>query len=504
MDIIPKFEPQLLPVDISRMTQDDFKVFGATQQTGDIDILLEWYWGTRLLPALKPLWYLPHPNKFILGSYGSGKTTNMAEMAFASLISNTNFKFVNLAPVGRQAKLMYYKFMEYYRDNDRLAHLIVNTREAPYPEIHFWNGSQAEFVTAKPEYIEHIMGNEFDHINLDEAALTPGLAQAIGNLRTRLRGVRPRINIHRQGLLSVTTVPGVDADLRSRYELGLQDNPDYLSVKITARHNPYVTDEDLRLMIQELPPSDVPTYIDCEWPDVSGRQIPARFYDACEDPMLNVEMDTMLQEKVQGANMVEVDRVGVIKWEWPFTQGHYYLTVGDPGTGDPPRRNAGVVLAWDVTTKPPMLVYFDWIYGGGSISPWVSSFKYAKSKYPGLGATDSTSTQKYMNELIWDREGIIVHPLNFSRDKWGLLNAAKMLWEYGGWRYPVIEGMKRQARAYDLPDDKLDQDIIATMMMSAWMIRPNVTIHEDPPQDTPYIWASRGSRAKRTPMRRVR
>ena len=510
MQFTQEFCHELLDSHIGAMRPNDLTILMAAQETGDVDLLLNWYWGNEakigrsLLPAIKPLYYAPHPNQFWLGSWASGKTSNMAAIAFINCLTKSYFKFVNLAPVGRQAELMFRFLRNEITNNERLEHLVPKIREKPYPIIRFFNGSTAEFLTAKPEYLDYLQGEEFDHGNIDEGALIVNFARAVGVLRSRLRGIRQRTGKHRLGLLSITSVPGADEALKERYDRGLGDNPDYISIKLLAKHNPFVTEEDIRLMLLDVPGEDIPMYMDCEWPEVSGKIISARHYDACESVIMNEEMDELLKNKVIGANYQEAPRLGCVKWELPYEQGHIYVVLGDPGTLNPPKRGAGCVMGWDVSVDPAEMVYFDWVYGNGSIGPWVTSFKYAKEKYPGNCGFDTTGTQKYMDELVFEREGIIVIPMNFSRDKWGFLNSLRMCLERRSIMFPFIQGMKTQARRYDLPDDKIAQDIVATLMMSAWLIRPSMQMQEPAQEGLPYLWSPRGSRGERRVVRRGR
>ena len=484
---------------------DDQAILQTTARRHDVDFLLNWYLGRPLLPILKVVPYLPHPNIFILGSWGSGKTTNVAEMALAKCMMTSYYKFVNVAPIGRQADQMYRFLYRMTVGNEKIEHLIEKMVGSPRPLIRLWNGSTMEFLTVKPEYLKYLEGEEYDWGNIEEAALLINFAEVVSTLGSRLRGVRERTNVVRDTKLTVTTVPGDDDDMVVFYNRGLKKSNDFYSMKILVEeHNPNVTPEQLRVMRSRLLDEDIPVYIKCQWPSAAGRTIPAQHYDACESIEMEIWMDELLQSHVIGALREEDERLGIVRWEMPHEHGHQYLVIGDPGTGNPPKRNAGVVMGWDVTGVPARLIYFDWVFGYGSISPWVASFKYAKDKYPGACGFDTTSTQKYMDELVFEQEGIIVHPLNFSRDKNGFLNALRFILERKGMMFPFIQGMKSQGRKYKLPDKALAQDIIACLMMSAWMIRPSISTG-DPKQDgLPDLWPQRGFRNRPAIGRRRR
>jgi hypothetical protein len=88
-----------------------------------------------------------------------------------------------------------------------------------------------------------------------------------------------------------------------------------------------------------------------------------------------------------------------------------------------------------------------------------------------LREIDATGTQKAIGELVFEREGIPIDSVNFARDKTGMLNALKLLFQNHELRFPHIKGMRHQCRTYKLPDKDLVQDIVSTMMVFAYLTR---------------------------------
>ncbi len=152
------------------------------------------------------------------------------------------------------------------------------------------------------------------------------------------------------------------------------------------------------------------------------------------------------------------------------------LQIGGPSSDNPPRRNAGVIWVLDITDFPKKkatLVYFKWVYGYGTYDNFLTAYEYAYRKYRPLDALiDSTGTQKLWNEQVLLDRGIMATGMNFSGDKKGMLVAAMRLVERQLIRWPYIQGIRSQLLTYKLAEDnKLPQDIVATLMMAAQFLK---------------------------------
>jgi hypothetical protein len=178
-----------------------------------------------------------------------------------------------------------------------------------------------------------------------------------------------------------------------------------------------------------------------------------------------------------GYKLMEHPRHGIIHWEVPPVPNGMYVAAGDPGMGDPPKRNAPVVIVARVDVKPWEIVYFDWIFGQGSYKPFLSSFKYALSLYqPPLRGLDATGTQRAIEELAFENEGIIVDGLNFQRDKDAMLNSLSMAIANHWFLWPTIKGLLFQVRHYRREEDKpgqtkYPQDIVMALAELAFLCR---------------------------------
>lgn len=177
----------------------------------------------------------------------------------------------------------------------------------------------------------------------------------------------------------------------------------------------------------------------------------------------------------------ETTGAGCIHWERPSEaqNGRYYLLVDNPGQGNPPHRNSGVIIVWDITEfpkQPATLVHFKWVYGNGSYDPWKVAYKYAWETYrPVEALVDNTGTQKLWDEQVLLNMGIWATGLDFSGLKDGMLVAALQQVQRRLFRWPYIQGLRTQLIRYNISEDtknsKLPQDIVATIMMTAWYLR---------------------------------
>jgi hypothetical protein len=146
---------------------------------------------------------------------------------------------------------------------------------------------------------------------------------------------------------------------------------------------------------------------------------------------------------------------------------------GDPGVDGPPKRNAGVVFVADVSAKPVKIVFFHWVDGRGSYSPFLVSYKYCIEKYsPVLKGLDVTGTQKAIDELAFENYGIDVDGINFARDKDALLNSMSLALTNHDLQMPFIQGLHKQLSHYSREKDRqIAQDTVMALSIIAYLSR---------------------------------
>lgn len=437
-------------------------------------------------------WYLngwtPMPNQYsfhqvdtanmtYLAGIAAGKTTAVAASYLMDCISIPYFQGLNTSVTSYQAELVFEMVMAWIEGNPRLEHLIDDISLRPFPVISFKNFSFWHFRTMGKD-ARFIRGSEYDRINIDEGGLSYE-DQSIKTLRGRLRGKR-QDGTTRMSRMDVTTSPTDAPWLRERFYKGDRTHRSfdeaYRSIRATIYENIHLTPEQIALMEKDYSDEMIDVELRAMFPDYGMSEFPKRHLDVCEEQDLNDQMAMALRPEtgkpLGGWVLQEHPRHGITRWEMPGEPNARYVMFGDPGTGDPPKRNAGVICVVRTDRVPYDLVYFDWVFGHGAYNPFLQSYKYAIAKYnPILKGIDSTGTQKAINELAFENYGIEVEGINFQRDKDAMLNSLSLSITNHWLRWPVIKGF-RQMRQYRRIDDKrLAQDIVMTMAGIAFLCR---------------------------------
>jgi hypothetical protein len=417
------------------------------------------------------------PNVTWLGGIACGKTTGVAASYLGDCISIPYFGGLNTSVTSYQAELVFEMVMGWIEGNPKLEHLVQDVSLRPFPVIEFKNYSYWHFRTMGKD-ARFIRGSEYDRINVDEGGLSYD-DYAFKVLRGRLRGKRDNGQT-RMARLDITTSPTDAPWLRERFHRGDSSHRSfddgYRSIRSTVYDNIHLTPEQIALMEKEYTDEMIDVELKALFPDYGMSEFPVRHIEMCTDQTMNDQMEMAVHPEngqiKPGWMVQEHPRHGIHRWEMPYTPGHRYVMFGDPGTGDPPKRNAGCVIVADTSTRPYDIVYFDWVFGKGAYRPFLTSYKYAIAKYfPVLKGIDSTGTQKAIEELAFEDYGIEVEGINFQRDKDAMINSLSVGITDHWFRWPVIKGF-RQIRQYQRKEDKkLAQDIVMTLAGVAFLCR---------------------------------
>jgi hypothetical protein len=365
--------------------------------------------------------------------------------------------------------------------NDRLEHLIDDIKLRPFPIIKFKNSSQYSFRTMGKD-ARLIRGEEYDRINIDEAGYMYD-DEALKVLRGRLRGKRPDGSI-RMARMDVVGSPTDAQWLIKRFDKGTPGHREaqlenYFAMRTTTYMNIHLTEQQIALMEAEYPPAMIDVELGGKFPDFGFGMFPKNHVQAITDIYLNDRANEGVRtsdgKTKQGYVLQEDPRQGILRFELPRQRGHRYVLAGDPGVDNPPKRNTGVVVAFDVTTKPHELVYFHWVSGHGSYYPYLDSYERAMRKYqPTMKGMDVTGPQKAIDELAFESRGIHIDKVHFGRDKSAILNDLSFAITGHEIRIPMIKGMNSQLLTYNRErgqDKKFAQDIVMALGMAAWLSR---------------------------------
>lgn len=479
-----------MPLRPYQLSPSDLEIFRRASDPTDgigINWFIKHYFGGRELREWQFYWHHARQTQLTcIGGVGSGKTVG-AGLSYAAFAAMTpGYEYMNIAPTAWQSALQYRAILAEASDKP-FEKFIYKYVERPYPKItlrHNGIGESTMWFMSAADDAERISGVSLDAANLDEAGVLVDGTWLLTILISRLRGT---VNMKgnrlraRQRRLSAITMnydfapPWLWARMDQMF-----DNPEYfLSMIVKSEDN--LTPEDIASFKLVIPKSQWDVILEGKKPEGSGDHFHISSVSACEDWTLNRHAQYHLLEKTVPTPdwaYEENTGAGCTHWEMPSQarQGRQYLQIGDPGSSNPPGRNAGVVWVLDITDFPRQkatLVYFKWTYGYGTYDNFLNAYEYAYHKYHPVDALiDSTGTQKLWNEQVLLDRGIQAVGLNFSGDKKGMLVAAMRLVERQMIRWPYIQGIRSQLLIYVLADDnKLPQDIVATLMMAAYFLR---------------------------------
>lgn len=410
-------------------------------------------------------------------------------------VLTADFKFLNVGPKAWQAQQMYDMVMLNAR-NTRFEDLIWNAPKRPHPKIvlRFKIGpilyeSSLEYMSVDKN-ATGILSWEGDWLHIDEAGLLDNLEEVVINVGSRLRGkVRGR---SRLGRFSMTSNSWDNYFLWQYFDQASADPENFLSISISSRHNHNVSEEQLNRMLARIPKSERKRFIDGTRPEGRGNFFDKQSVYKCEF-LHGIEFAKEMEEKGRpGWKVEKLHGAGYTYYTTPPLADRIYMLFGDPGAGEAPKRNAPVLMCWDVTdfpTLPAKLVAFYWGNGGGKIGPFIQQLlEFVEVYEPLYAGIDSTGPQKHINQLINEYAlkerfeenqvpiGIVkgISGMDFSGSKKVVyLQAARLLVEAGLLSWPKkIVGIRSQLTNYELEKDKkIPQDIVATMAMSAHAIR---------------------------------
>ena len=463
------------------LTTTDLDVITASASDGNI--FTQYYFnGWKMHPWQLLFHHANQPNITIIGGVGSGKTVGAAVSAAVWCASVENFYFMDIAPTSWQASLMYDFVLRVAQEGTYFDKFVTEVRRKPYPEIVLYNGSKLQFMTAQDD-ITRIRGWEGDWMHLDEGGFLETFATTIGIMRTRLRA-QTTAGRARLGRLSVTTTATDNTDLWDRFDRAIEDPKTYLSFTVRTQDNPVLSATDLRLMRADIPEELQGIEMEGDRPMGRGVFFPIHVVDACQDSSINSLAADAAAREIPGAVYEETGKLGLMRFSLPYVPFEEYLIVGDPGIGNAPRRNCGVIAVFRITGFPTApgskvhMVAFAWVSGNGRYEPFEHQFKTWWEYYRcGMNAAiESTGPQKSFAEYAFtlglDGQQMWVYGVDMSGNKKSIaLQACMQLFQRGLFRIPLARGIRNQLVGFKLPDTKIAQDIVSMFLAAAAWLR---------------------------------
>lgn len=487
-----------MPRRVYKLTDSEKEIMRLSVQDGSV-FTRYWFGGWDFDYKIDPAWQkqVHHASQsqiVIIAGAGAGKTGSTGISAATWAATTFGFKFMNLAPTLNQARLMMDYILEKARGNP-FEKLIYNTSskqdDLKIVLRHDLIGESTLLFKSAADLSDRVLGFEMDWIHIDEFGLLKDIAETMPRLVTRMRGsvtvgeqTRERV-----GRISMTSNPHINPEMYYLYDMAKED-PECLSLTISARTNGNVTNRQIKNMLRNIPKEDHERWIDGERPEGESEHFPPKLVSRCEDLGLDEIMDAGIARDEETFIRAITPRADVTTWQLPADERRSYLVVMDAGQGAPPWRNAPVITAWDITDfpkKPAEMRLFWWGDGRGSYQPCITQFKFYRAYYKADWAVfDSTGTQSGFEDMFALQEDDLgCYGWNLAGNvKMQSILALKLLMTKGLMRWPSkIKGIRNQHVTYTLPDAKLAQDIVSNFCITAGFLRRFYWIDVNPEEE---------------------
>lgn len=486
---------------MAHLDNSDLEIIKAASLNANI--FTEYYFGITLMDHQLAAIHAKQNSVLTLGGRGSGKTFGYAVGYMYLCAMIPDFRVLWVSNTSDQAAIGFFDIvrpliMSSPRFHRFLPEGLKSLKKRPYPQVNIRipgldvPESSIVFRTAG-DGGDSNRGSTVDAIHIDEGGLIYD-DRVVTTLRPNMRGERydgtPRL-----GRMTVSTTPTAAEWLRHWWESARNSeyagyNPaDYFAVKVRSDTNTHLTAEQLKAFRQDMTPEEMQVEIEADFPEYYGNEFSPKLINDCQNNDLNRELEEMIANGQPGADLMKVGRVGTLIYQKPVEEGHSYILSGDPGTGNPPFRNAGVIVVIDVTQKPYELVYFHWVGGDGDYRPFFRHYTWAYEYYkPSFSVFDATGTQRAMDQLYFEEKDIYVEGLSVTNEKPAMINNMKIIIQRGLFTMPFIEGLRLQLLNYRQDKDKkIPQDIVMCLMMAFWKMRAlNYAEAEDLPRGGEY------------------
>jgi hypothetical protein len=466
-----------------------------------------WLW----MPWQLEAHHCPQPELTLIGGFGSGKTAYIAMSAAVLAATIPYARIFCVAPQMIQTMEVYNYLITNGTNTPWWNRWVWNSPTKPYPKFvlksDYIGQSTIELLSIEhdPEKVRTLEG---DMIFLDQAEKIEDLDGLIRDLGSRLRGqVQGRARL---GKLILVANAGDNPQLWMRYDMAELEPDVYKSLNPSSWDNIFLTKQDLANLRRRVSggtsenAQEIDQWMGGNRPMGKGKHFPATMVKDCTDPSLDSIMKNALKVVLDAREENEISiraghgevhrleelpeyafvervspRAGIVQWEMPpdHKGGRQYLVIGDPGQADPPDRNSPPIMVWDITDfpkGPAVLRAFTWVYGKGSYWPFINTYESYVKRYRAQGRNgfDSTGAQTGLDELVFAMQNLHAEGIDLSGNKKFLaLNALKMFMGKRLIRFPYISHLVNQLTNYDLPDNKIRQDLVMVLAMTAQYLR---------------------------------
>jgi terminase large subunit-like protein len=438
--------------------------------------------GFLFQPWQKEVYLAKQRIRVIFGGYGSGKTIGGIVGMLLRAATLPGYRGLVLAPNSNMTTEVFEQAVQTVYGTKFDERFVIKATEKPFPRIKIGNSLVGErnmiqfFPIGDSIGAKKILSLTIDEAFIDQAEQLHEISDIIRNVGSRMRGMyRGR---ERLGKMTFSANADFNDNLWDLFDEQDKDPDRVVGFQPKTWDNPFITDEQIVEIKKDVggDKESVRVHMEGGRPVAGGEHFSAATLMKCKSSNLDDLMKRAIDSDLEGHVYETRDKIGVVHWALPPRPDRKYLVVADPGYDNPPNRNSPVIMVFDYTDFPKMPAFlwaFHWVDGNSSPEPWLQKFTECLHTYNAYmsNAFDSTGPQAGYERLVPHLNDIHASGVSMGgNNKFIFLNTTKRLAARGLFNFPSISGIFQQLSRYKLPDTKLKQDIVSTLLVaSAWL-----------------------------------
>lgn len=459
----------------------DKQILQATRN--DLALFCEHFFDIEPMPWQVYFYHAPQKQKIVVAGIRSGKTFG-ASIGFLHYATfNPWARIANASISLDQAKIVFYSALE-LASKLNFERFVEDSVRHPFPTIKMVNGAEMWFRSVGYE-AELWRGQEFDWINVDEAAYIPHAA-TIATLQGRLLGKNPMTNTYRDGIFTITTSPRGRGWLYEMWRKGDPNFPEaeperFLSLRVRTLDNPHLNPAQLELVMANYTERQKQQELEGAFLDPEDAVFSWESIQALSDAEGRPEVAKLIHEidNIEEGAYKQFSNNDYQRFDLGPQKGHSYVISWDIGTTATRHlgRNATVLFVLDISERPWRVVAYrrESVASYPQIIEWIRETDF---RYKNLGHSqawtviDATGSGNVVKEILQDQHNLDVDGMVYSMaTKPEVITAGQVCLDRRYVISPPIRAVMDEFSGYEMDDKRIAQDCVMALCQGLYHAR---------------------------------
>lgn len=374
--------------------------------------------------------------------------------------AHENYHAINVSYSADQSKLVWYKAHGMLQ-SPKAQWLVRDVKLTPFPRIEFINGAIFEARSTGGNGAR-LLGNSYDHVNWDEAALEKKFELIRDNvLRMRL--------VDRAGTMDYTST-GQGRNAFGLYFLtglpGPKKDPRLYSQTGSTLENPNIDQESVQENAARMSDKMRAQNIEGAIIDGGGDYFDADALDACHDEALDDLLRIIAVDNEEEIAWAQLYPDTDVPWRMRYPS-HRYVHGWDLAD----KQDWTVGFTVDVSTTPGTIVEFERFHRTGWPHVY-ARIRDRQRRYGGLTGIDNTGLGDVVESDLADIRPIGINFAGGHKDE--LLTNLRTAIGLRQLRWPIIKPFADEVSFYQRDDAGLRKDCVMALAVAAWVARRGI------------------------------